>query len=460
MFLHAVRSGARSLLRSCDVAETNQRKEELKVECMRLRSSLFLIIALFVTVDLHAQNVVTEWNTIASTMIVENGGKPSHASGVFFAYTSIAVYDAVNSIHRQFQPIYYKGNAPNGASDEAAAVAAAHRILVRYFPAQQPALDAKFSYALEKIRADSDAKTAGTAAGEAAADALIAARANDGLEANVAYTPGTGLGVWQPTRPKFLPALTPWLGQMRPFTMTGAAQFLPDGPTPLTSNEWTDEYDQVRTLGEINSAARTRKQTEIGLFWTEHTGQQYARAFGYLAENYKLDVMASARLMAILWTGYADSVIGCFNAKYHYSFWRPETAILAGAGNSKMASDANWNPLATTPNHPEYPAAHGCITGTVSSLIENYFGTSKVHIVVDSLVFDDGIHKHIFEDTHDLFDEVFWARIYAGLHYHHSLEDGGSLGKRISEQLLRKYFRPQNKTGGDISHRDDKSTRP
>jgi hypothetical protein len=430
------------------------------VKCVWLRSSLFLTAALFVTIELQAQNVVTEWNTIASTTIVANGGKPSHASGVFFAYASIAVYDGVNSIHRQFQPVYYTGSAPDGASDEAAAVAAAHRILVKYFPAQQRALDAKFNDALAKIPATSAAKTAGTAVGEAAADALIVARANDGLEANVPYTPGTGRGVWQPTPPKFLPALTPWLGQMRPFTMTGAAQFLPDGPTPLASDEWRDEYNQVRNLGEIQSAARTSQQTEIGLFWTEHTGQQYARAFGYLAENEKLDLMASARLMAILWTGYADSVIGCFNAKYRYSFWRPETAILAGGGNSKMATDPKWNPLTPTPNHPEYPAAHGCITGAVASLIENYFGTSNVHIVVDSLAFNDGVHKHTFEDTHDLFDEVFWARIYAGLHYRHSLEDGGGLGKRIGEQLLRKYFRPQNKKRGDTNRSDDRSTRP
>jgi hypothetical protein len=418
------------------------------VKCVLLRSSVFFTVALVATIQSHAQNAVTEWNTIASTTIIANGGKPSHSAGVFFAYASIAVYDAVNAIHHQFEPIYYKGSAPEGASDEAAAAAAAHRVLVKYFPAQQSALDAKLNDALVKMRASSDAKTAGTAVGEAAADALIASRAKDGLEANLSYTPGTGLGVWQPTPPKFLPALTPWLGQMRPFTMTSAAQFLPDGPRLLRSNEWREEYDQVRTLGEINSAARTPKQTEIGLFWTEHTGQQYARAFGYLEENYKLDLMDSARLMAILWTGYADSVIGCFDAKYHYSFWRPETAILAGGGNPKLVADSKWNPLTPTPNHPEYPAAHACITGTVSSLIENYFGTSKVHIVVDSLAFSDMVHKHTFEDTHDLFDEVFWARIYAGLHYQHSLQDGGTMGRQIGEHLLRTYFRPQRKEKG------------
>ena len=175
----------------------------------------------------HAQNVVTEWNANASATIVANGGKPSTASGVWFAYTSIAVYDAVNAIHHRFRPFYYEGSAPGGASDEAAAIAAAHRILVTYFPAQQAALDARFSASSANITAAPAAKAAGITVGEAAAEALIAARANDGLEASVVYTPGSGPGVWQPTPPKFLPALTPWLGQMRPFTMTRASQFLP-----------------------------------------------------------------------------------------------------------------------------------------------------------------------------------------------------------------------------------------
>jgi len=387
------------------------------------------------------QNVVTEWNGIASSTIVTNGGKASATSSVWFAYSSIAVYDAVNAIHGRFQPFYYKGSAAPGASDEAAAVSAAHRVLVTYFPSQQASLDATYQDSLAKITASTEAKNAGVAVGEAAAAALITARAGDGLEADVPYTPGTGPGVWQPTPPKFGPALTPWLAQMRPFTMSSASQFLPSGPASLASERWGKDYNQVRILGDANSTVRTPAQSEIGLFWTEHTGQQYARAFTYLAENYKLSVMDSARLMAVLWTGFADSTIGCWNAKFTYNFWRPVTAIRAGGGNPELAGDPNWTPLGTTPSHPEYPAAHGCVTGTVSDLIEDFFKTSKVHIVVDSLVFTDGVHTHSFEDTHDLFDEVFWARIYAGFHYHHSLEEGGRLGRKVSRQLIRGSFR-------------------
>lgn len=411
-----------------------------------MRSKLLLLgqmlIVLLARAPLWSQNVVTDWNRVASSTIVAKGGKPSATSSVWFAYTSIAVYDAVNAIHGQFQPFYFRGSVSYGASDGAAVVAAAHRVLVHYFPAQQSILDAAFQDSLAKITASPEAKSAGITVGEAAAAALIAARTGDGLEANVPYTAGSGPGVWQPTPPKFGPALTPWLGQMRPFTMTGASQFLPDGPTPLNSEEWVNDYNQVRILGKVDSTLRTDAQSEIGLFWTEHTGQQYSRAFSYLVENYKLNVMDSARLMAILWTGFADAAIGCWNAKFTYNFWRPVTAIRAGGGNAELIGDASWSPLGSTPSHPEYPAAHGCVTGAVSSLIRDYFKTGKVHIVVDSLAFSDGVHTHSFEDTGDLFKEVFWARIYAGFHYHHSLEDGGRLGRRVSRQLFGGHFRP------------------
>lgn len=414
---------------------------------LTLLLAVSILATLLASTPLLAQNVVTDWNGVASATIVANGGKPSATSSVWFAYASIAVYDAVNAIHHQFQPFYYGGSASHGASDEAAAVAAAHRVLVNYFPAQQVELDAEFADSIAKVSAKPDAKTAGVAVGEAAAAALITARTGDGLEANVPYTPGSGPGVWQPTPPKFSPALTPWLGQMRPFTMTTASQFLPNGPTPLTSGQWEDDYNQVRLLGDVNSAVRNPEQTEIGLFWTEHTGQQYARTFGYLAENYKLDVMDTARLMAILWTGFADATIGCWNAKYTYSFWRPVTAIRAGGGNPDLTPDPNWTPLGATPSHPEYPAAHGCVTGAVSHLIEGYFRTRKVHVVTDSQVTNT---THTFETTRDLFDEVFWARIYAGFHYHHSLVDGGTLGKRVSERLLKNYFQPLDDSGDHL----------
>lgn len=358
---------------------------------------------------------------------------------MWFAYTHLAMYDAVNSIGGGFQPYLFSTEPPAGANEDAAAVAAAHDVLVHYFPSQQSSLDADETASLAAISDTPNDIAAGVTVGEASAQALIQARANDGLLAPVIYTPGSGPGVWQPTPPAYAPAASPWLGQMTPFTMSSADQFFPkDGPPKLKSKTWIRDYNETKSLGDVNSTTRTADQTEIGLFYTEHPPQQYARAFRGLIAQEGLDTADSARLMAMLWAGLGDSVIGCWNAKFSYSFWRPITAIRAGGGNTKLVGDANWNPLAATPPHPEYPAAHGCATGAVADVLAGFFGTHKVHFVVDSLVTHT---THTFENTNDLVKEVENARIYAGFHYRHSVNDGRILGGKVASQLLKKFFR-------------------
>jgi hypothetical protein len=398
-----------------------------------------LTMVLLASPGLLAQNVVIDWNNIASTTIITNAKEASTTSAVWFAYVQLAVYDAVNAIDHRHRPYLFTTDVPDGASKDAAAVAAAHRVLVNYFPAQQASLDAQFVSSLAAISDTPASIAAGTAVGEQAAQALIAARFHDGLLASVPYTPPVGPGFYQRTPPAFGPPIAPWLGQMVPFTMTSATQFFPDeGPDALNSEVWIDDYNQVKTLGALNSIVRTPQQTEIGLFWTEHTGQQYARAFRNLATLKALDTSATARLMAMLWTGYADSVIGCWNAKFSFSFWRPVTAIRAGGGNPQLAGDTMWTPLGATPAHPEYPAAHGCVTGAVSTILAGYFGTKKVQFSVDSLVTHT---THTYDSTNDLMEEVEAARIYAGFHYHHSVVEGRELGRKVAHQLMKEFFR-------------------
>ncbi len=408
---------------------------------MRIRRlTLSFVIALLVAASLSAENVVVQWNAIASTTIITNAKEASATSGVWLAYVHLAVFDAVNAIDHRFQPYLFTANPPAGANEDAAAIAAAHRVLVIYFPSQQQTLDAQFAASIAAISDTAANISAGITVGENAAQALITARANDGLLANVSYTPPVGPGFWLPTPPAFGAPITPWLGQMVPFTMSGAAQFFPDeGPDALDSQQWIDDYNQVMTLGALNSTVRTPQQTEIGLFWTEHTGQQYARAFRNLATQKGLGTSDTARLMAMLWAGFADAAIGCWNAKFTFSFWRPVTAIQAGGGNAALTGNPNWLPLANTPSHPEYPAAHGCVTGAVSTILAGYFGTPNLTFSVDSKVTGN---THTFTSTNDLMQEVEAARIYAGFHYHHSVIQGRVLGLKVGHQLVQQYFRP------------------
>jgi hypothetical protein len=396
-------------------------------------------VVLLAAATLNAQNAVVQWDAIASTTIITNGKANPASSSVWFAYVHLAVFDAVNAIDHRFEPYLFTTNAPKGSNKDAAAVAAAHRILVNYFPAQQASLDAQFASSVAAIPGTAANILAGVNVGEASAQALIAARVNDGLLASIPYTPPAGPGFWQPTPPAFGPAATPWLGQMVPFTMTNAVQFFPDeGPPPLESQRWIDDYNEVMAIGGLNSTVRTPSQTEIGLFWTDHAGAQYSRAFRNLITQKGLSTSNSARLMAMLWAGYADAAIGCWNAKFSFSFWRPVTAIQAGGDNPALTADPTWLPLGTTPSHPEYPAAHGCITGAVSTVLAGYFHTSQITFSVDSLVTNT---THTFTSTDQLISEVEDARIYAGFHYHHSVVQGRLLGRKVAHHLMRRYFR-------------------
>lgn len=395
-----------------------------------------------------AQNPVTDWNAIAVTTalngnpITSPGSTTAGGTSIYLAYVHLAMYDAVNAIDRRFQSYGPEIPAPNGTSPEAAAIAAAYTTLAYYFPEQIASLTTQYTASLAVIP-DGAAKTDGIQVGEAAANAIITMRLGDGRGANVPYTyPSVPTaGVWIPTPPGFLPPQTPWVGQMQPFTMRTAAQFLPDEPPPdLSSEAWADDFNETKTLGAINSTVRTPPQTEIGLFWTEHTSRQYARAFRALASARGLDTADTARLFAMIWTGFADSFIGCMNAKYHFSFWRPVTAIRnAGlAENPLTIADPTWTPLGTTPNHQEFPAAHGCVTGSVARTLEGFFRTREVTLVVSSTVTNN---THTFTNTKQLEEEVFGARIYAGFHYRHSLVEGFELGHNVVKQMLQQNFR-------------------
>ena len=233
-------------------------------------------------------------------------------------------------------------------------------------------------------------------------------------------------------------------GQMVPFTMQSASQFLPvNGPPDLGSPQWAREYNEVKLLGAANSSVRTAAQTEIALFWTANPVATYFGAFSQLAVDRHLNLSKSARLLAMLSVAFTDGGIGCFNAKYHFSFWRPVTAIPNGDidGNPDTEADPTWLPLAPTPPHPEFPAAHGCATGAIARTLENFFGTPNVKFSVNSAATHT---THTYYNVGQLETEAYWARIYAGFHYRHSLDEGFKLGHRVAKQLNQNFFQPRH----------------
>jgi hypothetical protein len=408
-----------------------------------VKLSFPILFGLIVSPALHAQNVVTQWNDIAITQARAStapGASSAGATSLYVAYVEIAVYNSEVAIEGHFEPYEYSVPAARDASPEAAAVEAAYRMLLHLLPDRATALTSAYNLSMAGI-SDGPSKTAGQSVGLSSADTLIFLRAGDGLGVPWPYTyPSTPEpGVYIPT-PGVTSLVTPWAGQMRPFTYNNPAQFLPDEPPPsLKSREWAEDYNEVKLLGAVNSTVRTPAQTEIGLFWTDHTTTQYGRMLQLLAMQENMNLLDSSRLMAMSFTSLADAYIGCFNAKYHFSFWRPVTAIRNGDidGNDLTVADPAWTSLGVTPGHPEYPAAHACLTGSLANTLEQYFGTPHVHLTVSSAVTNT---THYFQNVHELEREVEGARIYAGFHYHHSLVQGFLLGHKVSENVTANYF--------------------
>ncbi len=413
----------------------------MKAISLRL-SALIAVLAIGLAQLASASNPVIDWNQIALSTALTTPG-----TQIYLTYVNLAMYDAVNAIDRRYQQYGPEFHGPRDASKEAAAISAAYQILLNYFPGQAEALQAQYDVAIADIP-DSQAKASGIAIGQIAAARIVALRTGDGRGANVPYTYPTSTepGVWIPTPPAFVPPATPWVGQMVPFTMQSASQFLPvNGPPDLGSRQWAREYNEVKLLGAANSSVRTAAQTEVALFWTANPVATYFGAFGQLAIDRHLSLSKSARLLAMLSVAFTDGGIGCWNAKYHFSFWRPVTAIPSGDidGNPETEADPAWLPLAPTPPHPEFPAAHGCATGAIAKTLENFFGTPNVKFAVNSAATHT---THTYYNVGQLETEAYWARIYAGFHYRHSLDEGFKLGHRVAKQLNQNFFRPRHTT--------------
>ena len=383
---------------------------------------------------------IADWDATASRAFTAAALTPAEGH-VIFAYVAIAEYDAVMAIHEDYRPFAVRADAPRGASAEAAVAAAAHAILVHYLPAQVAGiLDPAYVTSLASIPTG-QAKTDGVAVGERVAAALIAQRANDGFRASYAYTPPNPPipGAWLPTAST--PPIGTYLGHMRPFALESADQFRPDGPPALGSKRWAADFNEVKDVGSSTSTTRTAAQTVAARFWAEPPVQQARGSFRRFILDHHLDVVQASRFNAMVSVVYADALIACFDAKYHFAFWRPITAVRAGDtdGNAATVGDPSWPPLlAATPNHPEYPSAHSCITPAGGRVIARFLGTKQIDFTVPSLT---GLGDRHFSTVKELSDDVSNGRIWGGIHYRSSVRDGAVIAKKTANYVLARYFK-------------------
>jgi hypothetical protein len=295
-------------------------------------------------------DAVIDWNVIASDSIVVRAAQPPATSALGFAMVHGAIYDAVNAIDQvRYQPYLVAPAANPWDSKEAATATAAFRVLVGVYPTQlqvlQPIYD-EYVAALPDVPAGS--KAAGIAVGAAAADAMLAARANDGRGGPAPTLYPVGPGVWRPTPPNFTSDPTPWLGNVLPFIVPDAEMLRTDGPNPLSSAAYAEDFNEVKDLGSRTSTVRTPDQTEAAIWWQGNGAFWNAVTRRIVASNAALDTVQLARLFAMENTAAADGFIGCYNDKYYWQFWRPIAAIRAADtdGNPATESDPSWTPAA------------------------------------------------------------------------------------------------------------------
>jgi hypothetical protein len=398
-------------------------------------ASLFVAASLLACATARA-DAVCDWNAKVGEIIVDAKMGPPPANRAM-AIVHTAVFEAVNAITKRYSAGGLKLEAAPGASVDAAIAAANRTALSKLLPSQQAAIDAAYQAALAKI-ADGAAKTSGIAVGEQAAAAILAARAGDGAAAGETYRPHTTAGVYVPT---VIPAVTHW-PQRKPWLMTSAAQFRPGPPPALTSQLWARDYNEIKAVGGKSSARRTTEQTDMARFWEATLPSIYNGIVRSVADVPGRDVTQNARLFAAVSQATDDALLAVFDAKYHYNFWRPVTAIRNGDfdGNDATERDASWTPFIDTPMHPEFPCAHCTVAGAVGTVLKAEVGTRAMPTLTTTSYIGKGAARS-WTKIDDFMQEVANARVYDGVHFRTSTEVGTAMGKQIGELAVAKFLR-------------------
>ena len=406
----------------------------------------------------HAATPVIDWSNEARRAIVpagpngifgtENyGNKFPGEAAIYMGIVHAAIYDAAVAIDGGYRPYAAVLTAPPYTSPEAAIATAAHRVLtglqetLELPPSGRQILEGHYRDYLAAIP-DGAAKDNGVAIGEQVAAAMLALRAHDGREKKPQLSdlnpPPPGPGVWEEGSS---PAVGLRVPGIRPLALQRASQFRPDGPNPLTSYNYARDFQDVAELGRADSIRRRSDQTTQALFWTDHDVRQWNDGMLALAGRRGLDLVRTARMLAMAHVAGADAMIACFDAKYTYWFWRPYQAIPRGDedSNPATAGDPDWVPLRTTPNFPEYPSAHACHTTAIAEALQEFYGTDKIPFTLDSRI---TATTRTYARFHDAYKDVDWARVLVGFHFRNSDQEGSMLGRKVARYVVTHRFLP------------------
>ena len=401
--------------------------------------------------ELSAQDndAVTVWNrqAVTLTLLPASALAPVQQNQVM-AIVQVAVHDAVNGITGEYQTYLSPGVAPEDASPVAAAITAAHHVLRILFNSQAGSLHTLYLASLAAHGLSED--DPGIEYGQSAAAAILALRENDhSAQAQFDYTaPGAGTpGVW--VRLNNAPALLPGWGNVTPWVMRSGSQFRPDAPPALDSERYARDYNEVKQIGALNGSGRTEEQTQIATFWRASPTAIWNPVLSQVLATRDLDLSATARSFALFYLAAADASISCWEAKYHYNFWRPLPAIWSGDldGNDFTAGDGSWTPLFATPPHPEYPSGHSTNSSAMATILELLFEDDPG---VPIAVTISGITRQ-WNRFSEAVEEVIDARVYSGIHFRTADVVGARQGRQVARFVLNHALRRCPKGGSRCS---------
>jgi hypothetical protein len=392
-------------------------------------------------------DVVVDWTVIAgNTAGGVNGGARN------MAVVSLAMFEAVNAITGDYESYLGTVNAPNGSSPEAAAVAAAYRVLRTYVtaPAAAAALDAARATSLAAIP-DGQAKDDGIAVGEDAAADLIALAANDGSSPAAFFEPLVpATGVWQATAScPVNPATGRRVGiayqvaHMTPLAIPSAWAFRPEPPPTVDSYRYYVAQREVMTVGGAGSTERPADRTEVVRFYNGIGNTYGVRLIAPQLALARGDSLAqNARNFALIAMAVNDAFIGSFDAKYHYGLWRPETAIRAGAedGNHWTEGDTSVMPLIATPCFPSYPSNHASGSSASLEMMRRLYGEAGHDLTLENPALPGVVLR--YTALHQILADVSDARVYGGIHFRFDQDAGDRLGREVARFVEKEFLRP------------------
>jgi hypothetical protein len=412
-------------------------KTSVRLAAAGIASSLACAVA---WMPAHA-DVVTHWHAVTVQCVLGGPTLPNRAGppGLLdIAIVQAAVHDAVQAIQGRFEPYLYENSSMLGrGSADAAAAAAAYRMLVGLYGADDPCLALEVDPSV--IYSGNPALQAGF---EAAAALLTLYRPVFTLPTDP-FIGGSEAGEWRPT-PGVTQGANTYIAVTAPFAMNRPSQFRPHAPDPLTSTAYVRDFNEVKSLGSATSTTRTAEQTDLARFWSANIpALQHAMA-RTLADSYLNDLGDKARLLALVSLAAGDAQISVYDAKYHYNLWRPITAIREGDndGNPNTQGDSAWEPFLLTPPYPDYTSGANCLTGSVTTMLRLFLGTDDVDFSISSTAPAVAVNPRAYRSISQVADEMVEVRILQGIHFRLADEVGRLEGSRIAHWTYMTLLRP------------------